>query len=282
MASPQVNLDPAGLAIAVWSRSSGAPTVIEGRMRPPGGGWLAPVNVSALGRTATEPALAFDPAGDGVAVWAREDGLNTIAQAAGFDGAGPLVARPSVPLAGTVQETLRFGVSAFDVWSPVAAIAWSFGDGGAAPGPLVEHAYERPGTYPVVVTVLDALGNPATAVGSVTIHRKPAASRNVRVRRGRALLRLRCPSPTGCSGLLRLVAAVELGRGERPARKRRQIGRRTFAIAGAATSTVPVRLTKQGRTAVAKAGRRGLRTQLTGPGVRHRLVVLYAARSKRR
>jgi hypothetical protein len=42
-----------------------------------------------------------------------------------------------------------------------------------------------------------------------------------------------------------------------------------------------VRLTKAGKVAVAGAGRGGLRTQLTGPGVRHRLVLLFGKRRRR-
>ena len=286
--TPQVAIDPGGNAVALWGRSSGAPTVIEGRIRPAGGGWGPPVNVSSIGRTATEPDLALDPAGDGVAVWSREDGVNTIAQAAGFDGAGPLMLGLSVPPAATVRQLIAFSVTPFDVWSPISAIAWSFGDGGGAHGPAVTHSFERPGVYPVSVTALDQHGNGAGAAGVVTVYRKPAAGKNIRVRRGRALLRLRCPSPAGCSGMLRLVAPVEIKRKRRSTgkrrliRKRRQIGRKAFSIPGARTSTVRVRLTKKGRVAVHRAGRRGLRTQLTGPGVRHRLVILYGVRFLRR
>lgn len=274
---PQVDLGPQGSAIAVWARSSGAPTVVEGRIRPAGGAWQAPVSVSVIGSTAAEPDLATGPTGDGVTAWARDDDVNTIAQAAGFDGAGPLVGGLSVPAAGTITQPLRFSVAPFDVWSPINTIGWNFGDGGGAQGAVVEHAYASAGTYPVAAAAADAFGNGGSAAAMVTIYRKPAAGRNVRVRRKRALLRLRCPSPAGFSGVLRLVAAIEAERRGRVIRSRRTIGRVHFSIPGG-RSTVPVRLTRPGLRAVRGAGRRGLRTQLTGPGVRHRLVVLFGAR----
>jgi hypothetical protein len=143
----------------------------------------------------------------------------------------------------------------------------------------VEHVYARPGTYTVAAAAADAFGNGGAAAAMVTIYRKPAAGRNVRVRRRRALLRLRCPSPAGFSGVLRLVAAVEAERRGRVVRGRRTIGRIRFSIPGG-RSTVPVRLTRLGLRAVRGAGRRGLRTQLTGPGVRHRLVVLFGPRKR--
>jgi hypothetical protein len=80
---PQVAVDPQGNAVAVWDRSDGANTIVQGAVRPAGSGvWQAPVDLSAAGRTAGEPQVAVDPQGNAVAVWDRSDGTNTIVQGA--------------------------------------------------------------------------------------------------------------------------------------------------------------------------------------------------------
>ena len=195
--APQVSLDPDGNAVAVWSRTDATPRVIQGAERPAGGGWLPPALISVIGQSANEPQVASDSVGNAVAVWAREDGANTIVQAAGHDGHGPELRSLLVPAAGTVRQELAFSVSPFDVWSPVGAASWDFGDEGGAGGNAVTHSFARPGTYPVTATAADDLGNSTAASGSVRIYPKPSAGRNVRIRRRKGLLRLRCPSPAG-------------------------------------------------------------------------------------
>jgi hypothetical protein len=276
--APQVSLDPNGNAVAVWSRTDATPRVIQGAERPAGGGWLPPALISVVGQSANEPQVASDSVGNAVAVWAREDGANTIVQAAAHDGNGPELRSLLVPAAGTVKQELAFSVSPFDVWSPVGAASWDFGDEGGAGGNAVTHSFARPGTYAVTATAADDLGSSTAASGSVRIYPKPSAGRNVRVRRGKGLLRLYCPSPAGYSGALRLIAAVKVGGGDRKATRRRRIGRADFAIPGSATTTIRVPVTAKGRAAAAAAGRRGLKAQLTGPGVKHRIVVLYSMR----
>jgi hypothetical protein len=177
-----------------------------------------------------------------------------------------------------VKQELAFSVSPFDVWSPVGAASWDFSDEGGAGGDAVTHSFARPGTYAVTATAADDLGNSTAASGSVRIYPKPNAGRNVRVRRGKGLLRLHCPSPAGYSGALRLIAAVKVGGGDRKATRRRRIGKADFAIPGSATTTIRVPITAKGRAAAAAAGKRGLKAQLTGPGVKHRIVVLYSTR----
>jgi plastocyanin len=276
--APQVSLDPNGNAVALWSRTDATPRVIQAAERPAGGGWLPPELISVIGRSANEPQVASDSVGNAVAVWAREDGANTIVQAAGRDGHGPELRSLLVPAAGTVSQQLAFSVTPFDVWSSVGTASWDFGDEAGAGGNVVTHRFARPGTYTVTATAADDLGNPGATSGSVRIYPKPSARRNVRIRHRKGLLRLHCPSPAGYSGSLRLIAAVEVGRGDRRATKRRRIGKANFSIPGEATTTVRVPITVKGRAAAAAAGRRGLKAQLTGPGVKHRIVLLYSMR----
>jgi hypothetical protein len=90
-------------------------------------------------------------------------------------------------------------------------------------------------------------------------------------------VRIHCPSPAGCTGVIRLIARVQLERNRRSSGKRMQVGRTAFTIPGG-TTRVRVRLTSKGLAAVAEAGKKGVRTQLTGPGIQHRLVLLLPAR----
>jgi len=274
--APQVSLDPGGNAMAVWSRTDATPRVIEGAERPLGGGWLPPRAISVIGLNANEPEVASDAVGNDVAVWFRENGANTIVQAAGFDGAGPQLRSLSIPAAGTVGQAVSFSVSPFDVWSAIGPVDWAFGDGSGASGQVVSHAFSRPGPYSVAINAADQIANSNAGSARITVYPKPSAGRNVRIRRGRGLLRLRCPSPAGCEGTLRLIAAVDVGSGDHKRTKRRRIGNAGFEIPGESRTTVPVPITRKGLAAAATAARRGLKAQLTGPGVKHRVVALYS------
>jgi hypothetical protein len=278
---PEVSIDPAGNAAAVWAVSDSSPSVVQTAIKPAGGPWQAHETLSVIGRNATEPQVALDRDGDGVAIWTRENGSNKIVQAIGYDRAGPQMPGVSIPAAGTVHQPLFFSVSPFDVWSAIGPIGWSFGDGEGGSGAALRHAYGFPGVYRVGVTAADVLGNSSAASGTVTIYPKANASRNVRVRGGRALLRLRCPSPGGCEGTLRLMGGVRFQRHGRRFSRRVEIGATAFDIPGATTTTVPVRLNAQGKALVREAPRSGVKAQLTGPGVKHRLVALFGPRPRR-
>jgi hypothetical protein len=271
---PEVSAAPTGEKVAVWARSVGAPTVIESASAPAVGGWTAPIRLSVLGTSADEPALGIDPTGDGVAAWSGDDGTHTIVQAAGRDAAAPQLRSLSVPSVGNVNRPVAFSVAPFDVWSAIGPVSWTFGDESTGAGAAVTHTFGRPGTYTVTMTAADSVGNSSGATRRIEIFNKASAGRNVRVRGGRALLRLRCPSPVGCMGLARLIARIESKQGGRTIGRRIQIGRAAFSIPGQATTTLPVPLTRKGRVQLGRSGRAGLRTQLTGPGVKHRVVLL--------
>jgi hypothetical protein len=276
--APHVAVDPAGTAIAVWSATDGTPKVIQTSIRPAGGSWSPAGRLSELGRNATEPQVGFDPSGDAVAVWTRDNGSNTVVQGIGYDSVAPLLRGLAIPTAGTVRQPLTFSVAPFDAWSPIGPVRWAFGDGAGEAGSTVGHAFSATGTYLVSVTAADALGNGRSATGVVTIYPKARAGRNVRVRGRRALLRLFCPSPAGCDGRLKLIVGHKFKRNGRRVGRRLPVGSTDFAVPGQVSTAVQVRLSKKGAEIVREAGRRGVKAQLTGPGVKHRIVVLFASR----
>ena len=77
---PDVGVDAAGNATAVWSRFDGAHLVIQAAGRPAGGGWSAPVDLSVNTQNAGSVQVVVDPAGTATAVWARNNGANAIIQ----------------------------------------------------------------------------------------------------------------------------------------------------------------------------------------------------------
>ena len=278
--APQVGFDAAGNAVAVWTSANANPPVVHTASRPPGGAWTPPLELSKPDRGAFEPQLAFDAEGNRIAVWSRYNGANTIIQASAYDGAGPHLSA-SIPTVGTVRRPVSFSVSALDAWSAIGSIGWTFGDGAVASGAQVTHAFARPGTYTVTAVGADVLGFTGAAHATIVIYPKASAARHALVRHGRALLRLRCPSTASCDGAVKLIAGMKIRRGKHIVGKRLQIGRSRFAIPPKKTTTVPVPLTPKGLRLVRKAGTKGLRTQLTGPGVKHRIVVLLARRRAR-
>jgi hypothetical protein len=214
-----------------------------------------------------------------LAVWQRFDGSMTVVQAVARDAAGPQMRGLSVPVAGTVRQPVAFAVTPFDVWSATASTVWSFGDdAGGVGGADVTHSFLHTGNYDVSVTSEDAVGNSTTASGTITIFAKASAKRIVLVHGRQAVIKLHCPSILACSGQLRLVAAVAVhGPGGRRHR-RAPVARRAFEIPGKRVSPLRALLTAAGRDAVIQAGGHGLNAQLTGPGVKHRRVLLLARR----
>ena len=157
--------------MAVWARN----LIIQGAVRPAASGsWQEPVNVSAEGEEGLEAQTAIDPQGNAVAVWERFDSPKRIVQGAGYDAAGPLLLGLSIPTSGIAGQALSFSASPFDVWSAIGSTDWSFGDGASATGASVSHTFAAAGIYKVSLSSADALGNPTSASGSVTI--VPAAA----------------------------------------------------------------------------------------------------------
>lgn len=85
----QVALDPAGNAVAVWTRFDSFNYIAQGAVRPAGGPWQLAQDLSVAGRNASDPQVALDSAGNAVAAWRRFNGTNTIVQAVARPSGGP-------------------------------------------------------------------------------------------------------------------------------------------------------------------------------------------------
>ena len=78
----QIAVDPHGNAFAIWVGSDGTHSIVHSAVRPAGGTWQGPVDLSAAGEDAEDPQVAVDAQGDAVAVWARSSVTDTIVQGA--------------------------------------------------------------------------------------------------------------------------------------------------------------------------------------------------------
>lgn len=175
---PQVAVNAAGSAVVVWERLNGGTEVVEAASGlAANGSWQAPVPLSASGGEAVEAQVALDAHGNAGAGWKRFDGKNYIAEAAGYDAAGPQLGSVVIPPSGTVGQSLAFSASPLDVWSALGATSWSFGDGTSQTGTSVVHAYGGPGTYTVTITGLDAVGNATSTSGRVSVASPPPSTK---------------------------------------------------------------------------------------------------------
>jgi hypothetical protein len=123
---PQVAVDPAGDAVAVWERYDGADFITQAASRPAEGSWEAPVNLSAPGQNGAEPQVALDSAGDAVVVWDRYGSGDTIIQAserpAGGAWQAPVdLSEPGAVEAGGAQVGIDSAGDAVALWSVRAA-----------------------------------------------------------------------------------------------------------------------------------------------------------------
>jgi hypothetical protein len=98
--APRIAVDPAGNAVAVWSRFDGTNDRVQAASKPVGGAWGAPVDLSAPGEDAAEPQVAIDPGGNVVAAWSRFNGANEIIQAASKPAGGAWGAPDDLSLPG--------------------------------------------------------------------------------------------------------------------------------------------------------------------------------------
>jgi hypothetical protein len=167
---PSIAVDPVGGGVfAAWDEQIGA-TQVEAQVAhsTPSGSWTSPEPVGEAA-PGSAPALGVDGVGDAVAVFPLGNVNPTDLRARALDVAGPSVTGVTAPATATAGQSASFSATATDVWSAVTSYAWSFGDGATASGASPTHTYATPGTYPVSLTVTDAVGNSTTRTATTTV-----------------------------------------------------------------------------------------------------------------
>lgn len=161
-------MTPAGEAIAAWLPRGGP---ARAAVRPPGGAWgpVTDVSPSLPGTNDRISDLVVDREGNALLGWPAVRDNRGRVEVAAYDGGAPAIASVSIPSATVAQgQTVTLSASVSDAWSPTS-LRWDLGDGATASGATITHAYGAPGTYPVTLTATDAVGNAATARGTVTV-----------------------------------------------------------------------------------------------------------------
>jgi hypothetical protein len=152
---PDVVLDPAGAAVAVWRKN----LIVEAARRPAHGAWSR-VSIVWPPGVLTEPKVAVDGRGNALVGWMNESVDGRWNEAAALDAAGPVFARLLIPARARTGRRARFSVSPYDIWSRLGTPPrWSFGDGGTATGIRVRHSYRTAGSFRVRVSQSDVHGN---------------------------------------------------------------------------------------------------------------------------
>lgn len=172
--SPAVTIDRHGRTVATWSElvSMGIQETAASTRVAPSDFYLGQEPISDPTQYTSPSGISTDADGNTLVALYVTDSPRE-ARVAAFDAAPPLLSGPSVPAAGVAGQPLSFSLMAQDAWSAPASTHWAFGDGAAAAGDAVSHAYAAAGSYPVQATVVDALGNSVTAGGETSIAPTP-------------------------------------------------------------------------------------------------------------
>ena len=184
----QVAIDPSGNVLAVWARSNGAIATVQSASRPAAGGaWQAPAEISAAGRNAISPQLAFDGQGNAVAAWSGYDGAHLIVHAADLPGQplpGPAIAGGNPGPA----RGVRRAAAASHLWSPPDARALQNDARHVIPPPTVrrgdaERAHRAKRTGPTPPRHMRGSDRSAGSAARATLHAHAERRPPARVRR---------------------------------------------------------------------------------------------------
>ncbi len=104
--SPIIKSDSQGNLIAIWIGSNGSNHIIQCSMKPSGGSWDAPFNLSDDGQDAYNHAIAIDHLGNITTVWQRSNGLNMIIQS------------KAKPFGGNWENTKNLSVADKNAYNP--------------------------------------------------------------------------------------------------------------------------------------------------------------------
>jgi PKD repeat protein len=197
-----VALSASGEAIVAWSTSSDENYSLFAVRRRPGAENFGEVTEVVTGSAAapitfySDPDVAIDDQGNGYVVASRQGTSPSVffALAIPFDLVAPAIT--SVTLPGVVETGVAAAMSASATDRMVnPSISWEFGDGAAASGTSVSHAYATAGVYTVKVVATDGVGNRSETTRSIQVNvpsAPPAAPAEVDADRDGVVSRLDC------------------------------------------------------------------------------------------
>ena len=134
--APQVAVDPAGDAVAVWEQDDHQRNIvsIQGAARSAGGGLVSLGELSVPGQSGVQddesPQVALDRAGDAFAVWEHFDGTNFVVQAAVRPSGAPTFGVPvdvSLPQSTAHEDAVGPQVAVDSAGD--AIVVWALGGG---------------------------------------------------------------------------------------------------------------------------------------------------------
>ena len=167
--SPKLAMDALGNAVAIWQRSTGQNSVVQAAIRPVGGGWSDPQDLSDPGGVAFNADVAIR-AGRATAVWTVLEDRRSVVQASSRDVAGAWA--PAQMISGPIGNASTPVVAVDDSGRATAAWRWSDGAflvvqsavrsaGGAWSAPEVLSGPGRSASQPLLA--MDADGNALVA-----------------------------------------------------------------------------------------------------------------------
>ncbi len=170
-----IDVSDQGTVALLWTSTAGPALEMQASLRPPGGlfGPPAPLPGPLQGADRFGGAVGFDAEGNAAAIWNGFDSEppedhDVPLLAAGLDAAGPRILALDAPATARDDTAVGLGMAAFDVWSPVVATAFDFGDGSRAPGPTAAHRFLA-GNRMVTASATDAVGNSTVTTAQVEV-----------------------------------------------------------------------------------------------------------------
>ena len=125
LSGPQIAVNPAGDAVAVWTRWAGANTVVQAARRPAGGDLSDAQDISVLAEDSGAPKVAVDPSGTATAIWEARSGSTSVVETSRQPAGGSWSAPEIVSAAGSEAEAPDLAVDAAGnataVWERSAA-----------------------------------------------------------------------------------------------------------------------------------------------------------------
>lgn len=119
---PEVAVDPAGNAVAIWERHVGGEEIVEASERPAGGDWSEPEVLSLPGEEGQESRVVIDASGTAIALWITEEistkfAVRSAVRPPGGEWFEPEDVSDSISAAGTPRLAVDAASEAVAIWT---------------------------------------------------------------------------------------------------------------------------------------------------------------------